>query len=166
LFDKDPTEKFMVNQEEMLERKLNADLIAVPSCNSGLGEVSADGGLYSISGAMLQAGAKSVVSSVHELPDKSTSLITRSFFDNLHAGMKKSEALRKAKLDFLFENGSSKSHPVYWAGLILIGDNLPLSNIIHRPSDGKEYFSFVVAAIASLIVLVVFAIIRKRRRVA
>jgi hypothetical protein len=55
---------------------------------------------------------------------------------------------------------------VYWAGLILIGDNLPLSNIIHRPSDGKEYFSFVVAAIASLIVLVVFAIIRKRRRVA
>ena len=47
-------------------------------------------------------------------------------------GSKKDEALRLAKLDFLEKNQDNPlSHPYYWAGIVISGNNAPLSKSLH-----------------------------------
>ena len=41
--------------------------------------------------------------------------------------MKKDEALRKAKLDYIQQNSHLEAHPFYWAGLIPLGDMEPIA---------------------------------------
>lgn len=54
--------------------------------------------------------------------DKSTFEIMDKFYFNLKNGIPKSEALQKAKLDYL-KDSKDEAHPYYWATFVLIGDN-------------------------------------------
>ncbi|MBE0668386.1 MAG: CHAT domain-containing protein, partial [Bacteroidales bacterium] len=69
---------------------------------------------------------RSVVMSMWEVEDYSGSAVMKTFYHNIKNGKAKSSALRSARLDFLENADQSRSHPYYWATLVVYGDDSPL----------------------------------------
>lgn len=165
VFTADESGRFLVHADDFLEKQVKADLIAIPSCNSSLGSVSPSGGLKGLSGSLLAAGAASVVASMNELPDKSTSEIVRTFFKYMRTGMRKSEALRQAKLDYLQQHSGPQGHPVFWSGLMFIGDAQPLSTEVEAMTSSDFTFHPSYGWLSLLLVpAALFFIVRQRKR--
>jgi hypothetical protein len=79
------------------------------------------------------AGAKSVVSSLWSVDDKATSMLLDGFYNYLDEGHTKSEALHLAKLDYLGNADNETASPLYWSGLVLYGNDIPL--LLNRKSN-------------------------------
>jgi CHAT domain-containing protein len=82
--------------------ELDADLVTLSACNSGLGKVSGGEGYLGFSQALFLAGARSLVLSLWEVDDASTALLMTRFYENLFGGdrgppMPKAQALAEAK---------------------------------------------------------------------
>ena len=95
------------------------------------------------------AGAKSVVTSLWEVSDLSTSQIMDRFYNELKDGETKPEALRQAKLDYLKNADPLTANPHYWAAFIYIGqsDAIYSSNKMYYWAGG---FLFVIIVIGTL----------------
>ncbi len=117
--NRDEPEDGYLERGEILQLKLNSDLVVLSSCRSGLGEIDESEGVIGMQKSFFEAGAKSVVVSLWDVNDKYTSLFMQSFYKFLSEGFDKSEALRRAKLYFK-ENYSA--NPYYWAAFILSGN--------------------------------------------
>ncbi len=64
--------------------------------------------------------------SLWKIDEQSSSMITQKFFDHLAKGHNKAQALSLAKADYL-ENAKGRTlAPVYWAGIVITGDNSPV----------------------------------------
>lgn len=142
---------------EIFNLDLNADLIVLPVCNSSTGKNQTGEGIMSTARAFRYAGCPNVVASQWEVDDETAMEISLDFYDNLALGMGKAEALRQAKLKRLREGGTAKSHPFYWAPLVLVGDNEPIE--ISRP-DNKSRKIILLLLAAMIFTGIVFA--RKR----
>ena len=76
-----------------------------------------------MSRALLYAGAASVVVSLWQVADASTSDLMVRFYRHLMASGDKAEALRLSKLEMIEEG--QYDHPYHWAPFILIGRPAP-----------------------------------------
>lgn len=112
---------------EIKKLKCNNELIVLSACDSGRGKIIKFEGVLSQARAYFQAGAKSVVSTLWSVNDRSSSIIMTDFHKHLKAGMRKDEALRQAKLDYLEKADPEYQHPYYWAGFVAAGDMSPLA---------------------------------------
>lgn len=131
-----------LNSREISSLKLNADLVTLSACNTGMGKVVTGEGLLGLQRSFLSAGASSVMVSLWSIFDKSTSVFMSNFYKQMlnHEqedygvwdqamdwfGMYehplfdyKAKALRDAKLSMI--NHPYYDHPIYWAPFILIG---------------------------------------------
>ena len=106
---------------EVCNMRLNADMVVLSGCNSGLGKLSRGEGLIGLTRAFLYAGVPSVVVSLWPVDDESTALLMKKFYKYLMAGLNKNQALQKAKID-LIKLKDKKRDPFYWAPFVLIGD--------------------------------------------
>jgi CHAT domain-containing protein len=109
------------------EWELEADLVTVSACETGLGRKVAGEGYIGLAHAFLQAGARALLVSLWKVEDRSTSLLMERFYGNrLERGQTKVEALREAKRwlrEWEDTDGSRPyAHPFYWAGFVLIGE--------------------------------------------
>lgn len=102
------------------------DLIILSACETSVGLVIEGEGPLSLARGFLYAGAKSVISTLWSVNDKSTSIIMTEFYKELLKGKRKDEALRQAKLAYLDKADPEYQHPFYWAGFIAMGDMSPL----------------------------------------
>lgn len=107
---------------ELYTYKNNADLVVLSACNTTLGEIAKGEGVLSLARGFFYAGAKSVISSLWNVNDKSTSFIMTDFYKNLKSGQTKSLALANAKRNYLKAHSLSELSPYYWSSFILIGD--------------------------------------------
>jgi CHAT domain-containing protein/tetratricopeptide (TPR) repeat protein len=125
-----------LNAIEIFNLDLSAELIVLSACNTGSGKIHRGEGIMSLSRAFKYAGAKSLLMSLWQIPDKATQQIMVEFYDNLLQGKRKDTALREAKLSFL-ENVENPifAHPYYWSGLIAIGDMSPISTSQSAAND-------------------------------
>lgn len=120
------------------------ELATLSACETGLGKSAGGEGLLGLQRAFQTAGAKTVVASLWQVPDKATQLLMSRFYDNLwHKHMSKLEALRAAQRWLLREgskqpevvrglelssepeetnSGPSRLSPRYWAAFELSGD--------------------------------------------
>ncbi|UCE18651.1 MAG: CHAT domain-containing protein [Gemmatimonadota bacterium] len=121
--DDDPQEDGFLEAHEILNLNLNADLVVLSACETGLGELSAGEGLIGLTRAFMYAGAPSVVVSLWSV-DESTCRLMKAFYQNLSGGMTKAEALRRAKITMIHtrEGGMSYAHPFLWAPFVLVGE--------------------------------------------
>lgn len=101
-------------------RLAGVDLATISACQTNAGKLVRGEGVESFSRALLAAGARSVVTSLWNVGDKSTAELMLRFYRRLASGAPKAEALRGAKLEFLRYRPSS--HPAYWAAFVLSGD--------------------------------------------
>ena len=106
---------------EIYNLELNANLVTLSACQTGLGKISKGEGVIGLSRALVYAGAKSIIVSFWSVADESTALLMTDFYKQMledPAG-NYSENLRKAKLN-LMKTDKYRS-PYYWAPFVLIG---------------------------------------------
>ena len=95
----------------------NTELVVLSACETGLGDIQGNEGVYGLQRAFKIAGAKYLIMSLWQVPDKQTSLLMTTFYkkwlenkmtipDAFHAAQKE---LREIGLD-----------PYQWAGFVLI----------------------------------------------
>ena len=84
--------------------KLDAELVTLSACRSGLGRQGGGEGFIGFAQAFFLAGARSLVVSLWEVDDRATSLLMTRFYQNwlgkrpgLDRPLSKAEALREAQ---------------------------------------------------------------------
>ncbi|NND31906.1 MAG: CHAT domain-containing protein [Saprospiraceae bacterium] len=132
---------------EIYSLNLHADLVTLSACESGIGELRYGEGIISLARAFVFAGAKSILSTLWAVNDKSTGTLMTGFYKNLAADMPKDIALQKAKLDYLNDHDHSAAHPFYWSGFISIGDQSPVS-------ESSSIYSWVVLLLLGIIAVI------------
>ncbi|MGB8357164.1 MAG: CHAT domain-containing tetratricopeptide repeat protein [Bacteroidales bacterium] len=116
----------MLNTYEVYNVPINAMMVVLSSCNTGTGMLATGEGILSLARGFLFAGSRSVVMSMWAVEDYSASEVIKSFYKNMRSGETKSSALRSARLKFLRSADQTRSHPYYWATLVIYGDDTPL----------------------------------------
>lgn len=110
---------------EILERvRLDADLVVLSACETGLGKDLGGEGLLSLTRAFQYAGARSVVASLWRVSDEATTELMLRFYRHLKAGAATADALRAAQLELIRGNpvGTTLSDPSTWAAFEVYGD--------------------------------------------
>jgi CHAT domain-containing protein len=102
---------------ELLNLRLNADLVVLSACDTGRGKITGDG-VIGLSRSLISAGAPSVIVSLWAVPDGPTAFLMTEFYRNLQKTPDKAQALRQAML----ATQKSYSDPVNWAAFVLIGE--------------------------------------------
>ncbi len=141
---------------EIVQLKLNSDLVVLSSCNSGLGSVDESEGILGLTKAFFEAGSKSVVVSLWDVNDKYTSRLMTLFYEKLSMGYDKSKALRLAKIDFI-KNYSA--NPYYWGAFVLSGNISP----VQLKHNKNISFSIIMLMMIIAAALVVVLIINKKK---
>lgn len=106
---------------EVYNLSLQADLVALSACETGLGRISGGEGLLGLTRAFLYAGANNLLASLWKVQDRASADLMIAFYEyHLISGTNAfAPALQQAKLQ-LIEDGEY-SHPFYWSPFILIG---------------------------------------------
>lgn len=119
--------------KDLYDTKLDADMVTLSACRTGIGKLKKGQGMLSLSKGFYYAGAKSLVNTLWKINDKSTVRLMEYFYAGLGEGKSKSEALRDAKLRYL-ENTDDNllRHPYYWAAFVVSGDVSPVTETRYR----------------------------------
>lgn len=104
---------------EIYNFRLNADLVTLSACETGLGKIANGEGVIGLSRALLYAGASNLIVSFWQVSDESTADLMESFYSSLLSGRDKATALQQSKRKMLRKG--KYSHPFYWAPFVLIG---------------------------------------------
>jgi CHAT domain-containing protein/Tfp pilus assembly protein PilF len=121
--DDDPAEDGFLQMNEIFNLKIDADLVVLSACQTGRGKLVRGEGIMGLTRAFLYAGAHTLVVSHWPVSDYSTAEFMEKFYKYMQSGNTKSEALRKAKLDFLTSDEVPKyRHPYYWAPFVMVGN--------------------------------------------
>ena len=101
---------------DLYQLTLSADLVALSGCGTGINVVLGGDELRGLVRGLLHAGAHSMLVSLWDVHDESTTEFMALFYRNLRS-MTKSQALRLAALEVRKHRG----HPYYWAPFVLVG---------------------------------------------
>ena len=120
----DDIENEWLYNSELYNLNLNADMVVLSACETGIGELKRGEGIISLARGFSYAGAKSIITSLWNVNDLSSKLLMEKFYQNLNLGMPKDEALRQAKLAYMKDPNLADSQraPFYWAAFIPVGD--------------------------------------------
>ncbi len=140
---------------ELYDLQLPAHLVTLSACETNLGPLQQGEGIASLAKGFSYAGAKSIVTSLWEVEDRTAKEIMVSFYRKLAEGGRKDVALQSAKMEYLENAEDHLAHPYYWAAYVAIGD---MSSI---PSGSFGYQEWLLAALTVLIILLVFRHLHK-----
>jgi len=124
----DSTEDGFLQAQEVMDLELDADLVMLSACQTGLGRMRSGEGLVGLSSAFFYAGAESVCASLWQVPSEPTGQLVMEFFKQLREGTDKTEALRQAQLVVMRQGvypkdrSISYSDPFCWAAFVLTGE--------------------------------------------
>ena len=95
---------------EALGLQLNGtDLVVLSACETGVGEIRQGEGVNGLRGSFIQAGAKSVLSTLWEISDEGTKQFMTSFYPPIIEGENPQSSLRKVQREFI--SSDVWSHP-------------------------------------------------------
>lgn len=115
-----PKEDGILYLGEIYNLNLNADLVVLSACETGLGKMARGEGLIGLARGFLYAGATNLLVSLWQVNDVSTANLMVAFYQNMLEGKSKAAALREAKLRMI-EHEAKYARPYYWAPFVLIG---------------------------------------------
>ncbi len=132
---------YVLTVQELMGLRVDADLVTVSACRSGLGARTGGEEIVGLTRGLLAAGARAVVVSLWPVLDLSTAVLMVRFHRRLREGADTATALRDAQTwlsglssdDLRMEKAKirdlgvgetkpvSPSHPQHWAPFVLIG---------------------------------------------
>jgi CHAT domain-containing protein len=104
---------------ELYNLRLPADLVVLSACRTARGRMESWEGVLGMPRIFFYTGARSVVSTLWPIDDRSTALFMDRFYGGLSRGLSKSKSLQRAKIDMIH---AGYADPHYWAPFILNGD--------------------------------------------
>lgn len=106
---------------EIYNLEMDASLVTLSACQTGLGKISKGEGVIGLSRALVYAGAKNIIVSFWSVADDSTSELMKTFYNRLLENTSSGYChnLREAKLSLM--KNEKYAAPYYWAPFILIG---------------------------------------------
>ncbi len=108
-----------LKMSDILSLKMNADIVALTACQTGLGKEVSGEGVVSMGYAFQYAGAKSVLMSLWEVEALSAVTLAENFLRYRKSGKTKLESLKAARDDI---RNAGYKHPFFWSGFILVGE--------------------------------------------
>jgi CHAT domain-containing protein len=106
-----------VNLYDLYQLKLDADLVTLSGCATGLNVVAAGDELLGLIRGLLFAGARSLLLTLWDVNDRSTAEFMSYFYRRLQSGEDKAPAVQGA----MQELREQYPHPYHWAPFTLIG---------------------------------------------
>ncbi len=106
-----------VTVRDICSQKLNAELVTLSACETGLNKIFAGDEILGLARGFLSAGASSLVLSLWTVNDEATTALMKDFYANLQRGESVSASLRSAQINFINNN----SHPYFWSSFMVIG---------------------------------------------
>lgn len=103
--------------DEVFNLDLQADLVVLSGCSTGLGRLSGDG-ILGMTRAFMYAGTPTVVVSQWDVSDRATAFLMDRFYAALGRGQSKAAALRTAQL----ATRGRYADPTLWAAFTLVGE--------------------------------------------
>ncbi|HIK11651.1 MAG TPA: CHAT domain-containing protein [Oscillatoriaceae cyanobacterium M33_DOE_052] len=101
--------------------RLDADLVVLSACKTGLGKEIKGEGIVGLTGAFMSAGAERLIVSLWYISDDGTAeLMTLLYQKMLQQGLAPAAALRAAQLEMLKQE--KWRSPFEWAGFVIQGD--------------------------------------------
>ncbi len=111
---------------ELYQLQLNAQLIVLSGCNTGMGPLKQGEGLLSLSRSFFYSGARSVAFTLWPQADQTGADIMIGFYKGIKNKKRLEDALQSAKLNYLSDADPAKSHPYYWGGFLIVGKTDPI----------------------------------------
>ncbi len=105
---------------EIYNLDLNAELVTLSACQTGLGRQVRGEGLVGLTRGFLFAGARNVLVSLWNVQDDATARLMAYFYEGVIDGAPKGEALRDAKRR-LIASSDRMADPFYWSPFVLNG---------------------------------------------
>ncbi len=107
-----------LTEREVLGLRLDADLVALTACQTGMGHQAAGEGVMSMGRAFLHAGARNVLMTLWSVAEDASTVLTADFMRRLAAGEAPDEALKAAQAHV---RRKGWKHPFFWSGFVLMG---------------------------------------------
>ena len=106
---------------EIFNLQLNARLVTLSACQTGLGKIFKGEGVIGLSRALVYAGSEKIMVSFWNVPDRSTAALMKNFYHQLLSMPVENLAvsLQQAKLDLMRDH--QYASPYYWSPFVLIG---------------------------------------------
>jgi len=122
VFLSDPSagEDGFLQASEIVQLRLNAELVILSACDTAVGPVEGEEGIATLSRAFLLAGARAVVSTLWAIDDTFSLFLMKQFYRHLAAHEPAAYALTAAKRDMLRKFGR-EAVPYYWASFTFEG---------------------------------------------
>lgn len=140
---------------ELYETDINAELVILSACETGIGKWQKGEGVLSISKGFAYANNPNLIMSLWTVGDQVTSELFRDFYIELAKGESIGNALRTAKLSYLQTADELMAHPINWAGVIQMG------NSGQAFEEESANLSLVYWALGLLLVTFIYAFYKK-----
>ena len=118
--DEDPREDGFLRTREIFNLKMQADLVVLSACQTGLGQYIRGEGIEGLSRAFFYAGSSSVLLSLWAINDQASYQLLERFYVHLRSASPVMDSLRLAKLELI--DSGVLSHPYFWAGFVVSGN--------------------------------------------
>jgi CHAT domain-containing protein len=125
----DTIENELLYVSDLYNMKLNADLVVLSACETGIGKMARGEGIISLARGFSYAGAKSIFTTLWSVNDQATATMVLLFYQNIQKAQAKDLALQNAKIEFLENANNEAAHPFFWSPYIIIGDVVPLQGL-------------------------------------
>lgn len=121
--DASPADGILTGQEIVFQDMDGTELVVLSGCPSDVNKAGDPYGPALLPIAFRLAGARTVVAPIWNVPDRQTTTLMISFYQNLANGMTKTEALRQAQLSAIKKRKAlhGAAHPYYWASFRIYG---------------------------------------------
>jgi len=111
----------LLRMSTVMSLNLNAQIVTLLACQTGLGRHVAGEGTMGMGRAFQYAGAKSVLMSMWSIDEKPSVLLVKYFMEELASGKSKTDSLQAARKSL---RAAGYDHPFFWSAFILVGEDL------------------------------------------
>jgi len=118
--DSNSTEDGVLYSRETYTLQLDADLVVLSACESGIGPIVQGEGIMGLTRGFFYSGARKILVSLWQVNDRSTTDLMIRFYRKLLQNEDPAAALRNAKMEMI--NGRRFAYPLEWSPFILFGN--------------------------------------------
>jgi CHAT domain-containing protein len=95
----------------------NTDLVVLSACETGLGDIDGNEGVYGLQRAFKMAGVESIIMSLWQVPDEETSEFMTLFYENWFEGTSIQKAFNQTQREM---QSKYTDEPYKWAAFVLL----------------------------------------------